>query len=152
MMIWYTHMLQSVPRWQLTPLSPHLVTTVFVVGCENFEIYSLSNFEAYSTQLLTIVIVLEIRSPEFIHFYNGSMIIIHPQTPFEFRQLPSNVLFSKRFQSEPWVAFMCLFSLCLEQFISLFLIFVTFTLLKFTVQFSCRECPSIRVCLTSLQD
>ena len=38
-----------------------------------FNVYSLSSFQVYSTVLLTIVIILNIRSPELIHLITESL-------------------------------------------------------------------------------
>ena len=57
-----------ITKIMLTNLSPHIVTIfVVVVVVKTLKIYSLSKFQVYNTVLLTRVIILDIRSPEFIH-------------------------------------------------------------------------------------
>ena len=54
-----------------TLIMSHSDRFFFVV--RTLKIYSLSNFEAYNTVLLTIITLLCIRSPEIIHLLLGSL-------------------------------------------------------------------------------
>ena len=47
-----------------------------------YRIYSLSDFQVYDTKLLTILTMLNIRSPELIHLTTGSLDPLFEQYPF----------------------------------------------------------------------
>ena len=47
-----------------------------------YRIYSLSNFQVYDTELLTLITMPNIRSPELIHLTTGSLGPLFEQYPF----------------------------------------------------------------------
>lgn len=57
---------------RLTHPSAYKITTFFVYVVRTFKLHSLINFQVHDRRLLTIVIMLNIRSPEHIHLITRS--------------------------------------------------------------------------------
>ena len=69
----------------------HSVTfSVLVVGVRIFKIRSLSNFQGYNIVLLTIVTILNIRSPELVHLIAGSLYPLNNISSFPVPVAPGN--------------------------------------------------------------
>ena len=69
----------------------HSVTfSVLVVVVRIFKICSLSNFEGYNIVLLTIVTILDIRSPELVHLIVGSLYPLNNMSSFPVPAAPGS--------------------------------------------------------------
>lgn len=70
-MIWYRYTLEKdfLPLSSLIYLSPHLRWLCFCL-VRTFKFHSLRKFQFYSTVLSTILIILNIRSSDYLHILN----------------------------------------------------------------------------------
>ena len=81
-LIWETYVLQYGYHYSVSHISvtPHNYNLCFLV--KTFKIYSLSNFQTYSTVLLTISTMPHIRFPELNSSCNWKFVLLWPTSQF----------------------------------------------------------------------